>query len=344
MKIPLLAVALASLTVFRAGAESASTVPAGYFTLDIAPGQGATRTLTVLSAPLLEAAAASGQMSGRISGVTANTITCSSAGWTAGQLSAAASPHLIRITSGAATGRTFLLSTTVANTSTTVTLDPEDAAQTNLTALGIVAGAAGDTFELYQADTLSTLFGTPGTTGILGNANSNLADIVQIYVGAAWRQYFHNGVNWCRIGPMTNSNNVVIRPDAAVTYSRLGSTPLSLVVLGSVPNTNRKTLIANSNLTHLSNGWPVNLTLGTSGIQSTPGWASSPNSATADIVQVLVGNAWVQFYHDGANWRRVGTNAISDSQVLSAGSGVTISKRGTTTGSATYSKTQPYSL
>lgn len=344
MKIPLLTLAVVSLTVLRAGAESASTVPAGYFTLDIAPGQGATRTLTVLSAPLLEAAAASGQMSGRISGVTANTISCASAGWTAGQLSTPATPHLIRITSGAATGRTFLLSTTVANTSSTVTLDPEEAAQTNLTTLGIAVGAAGDTFELYQADTLSSLFGSPSTTGILGNANSSLADIVQIYVGAAWRQYYHDGLNWKRIGPNLISNNVVIRPDTAVTYSRLGSTPLSLVVLGSVPNTNRKALIANSNLTHLANGWPVNLTLATSGIHLTPGWVSSSNSAMADLVQILVNGAALQFYHDGTNWRRVGPGTISDSQVLSAGSGVTISKRGATAGSATYSKTQPYSL
>src|SRR5436190_34800 len=82
--------------------------------------------------------------------------------------------------------------------------------------LSIATGASGDTYQIIPADTLSTLIGTPGTTGILANANPLNADNLQVLVGTSWRQYYHDGTNWRRIGPNTISNDVVIRPDAAV--------------------------------------------------------------------------------------------------------------------------------
>ncbi|HEY0256993.1 MAG TPA: hypothetical protein VGC39_06095, partial [Candidatus Methylacidiphilales bacterium] len=66
---------------------SVSTVPSGYFTLTIPAGTGNGSSATVLCFPLQGTASASGQMSGVITGITANTITNGNAGWTSAQLS-----------------------------------------------------------------------------------------------------------------------------------------------------------------------------------------------------------------------------------------------------------------
>jgi hypothetical protein len=335
-----------ALTLATASAQTAYTVPEGYVTLTAAAGTGSARTLSVLSLPLLDVASATGQMTGRLTGVTATTFSNSSAGWTAGQLSTAATPYLLRITSGTAIGRTFLLSTSTANTATTVTLDATDAALTDLTTLGIVTGGSGDTYQLIPCDTLSSVFGTPGTTGILGATSAAAADNIQLFVSGAWRQYYYNTTSndWRRIGPNTASNNLALRPDSAVIYARLSATQLSLTLLGRVPATTRKSVVANSGVSFMAGGWPVDLTLATSGINSIPGWVSSTDVSAADTVQMLVSGAWRQYYHNGTNWRRIGPNTISDSVAITTGSGVIINKKGSATGTSLLTQSLPYSL
>ncbi len=100
----LLCLALLGLSAVTVSAQS-NTVPAGYFTVNIAAGLGTSGVISVVSFPLQATATASGQMVGQITGVTANTITNSNAGWTAGQLSVVATPYLIQFTSGTAQGR-----------------------------------------------------------------------------------------------------------------------------------------------------------------------------------------------------------------------------------------------
>ncbi len=322
------------------------TVPAGYITMDITAGKGTARTITVLSLPLQDTATAAGQVVGRITGVTANTISNSAAGWTAGGLSVTATPYQIRITSGTALGRTFLLSTGTPNTATTVTLDPADAGLTNLTALGIVIGASGDTYELIPADTLSSIFGTPATTGILGSTTSTTADYVQLFVVGTWKRYYFNTTSndWRLVGLETASNNLPIRADSSVMFSRLPATALQLLLLGRVPSTNRKALIANSGTTFLADGWPLDATLSTSGIQTTPGWVASASSSTADVVQLMTNGAWGQYYHNGTNWLEIGLNKISDTLPLPAASGVIVLKKGAVTGNSVLTQTIPYNL
>ena len=153
---------------------SVSTVPTGFFTLTIPAGFGTSSSTATLSFPLQGVATATGQMAGAITGLSATQITNSNAGWSPTQLSQAATPYLIQFTSGNSAGRTFLLSTSTANTATTVTLDANDSIQTP--DLNQIA-AVGDTYQIIPADTLLGLFGTgttnQATTGILGGAGSS---------------------------------------------------------------------------------------------------------------------------------------------------------------------------
>lgn len=341
-----LGLAITAIAPCRLGAEEATTTPLGAVPISIAAGTGTARTLSTISFPLLEDAVVAGQGRGRITGVTANTITNSNAGWTAGQLSTAAAPCLIQITSGAAAGRIFLISISTASTGTTLTIDSEEAGLVDLTTLGITTGASGDTYRILACDTLSSIFGTPAQTGVLGSTSSATADIVQIMVSGIWRQYYFNTTSnaWLRVGPNTPSNNVPIRPDALLVYSRLGASSINLTWLGQVPSISRKAIVRNSGLTALAGGWPLGQTLASSTIQNTPGWVTSSSPNTADIVQVLVSGIWRQYYHNGTQWLRVGPNTPSNTQQITAGTGVLVSKKGSTSGASILAQAIPYTF
>jgi hypothetical protein len=257
--------------------------------------------------------------------LTSNSITCDVAGWTGGNLSAAAAPRVLRVTSGAAEGRTFLLSTMVANTATTVTLATTET--TNLTTLGILSGANGDTFKILECDTLSSFFGDPA--GIVRNANPDLADNVLILIGGAWVTYFHNTTRWTRRGfGSPDATNQPIKPEAAILVNRIGTAALALSVTGNVPMNKRADVVQRSGLTFVGSNWPVDVTLANSGIRNLPGWTVSSNVNAADQVLLLIGGTWTTFWHDGTNWRRRGFGSpISDGQLVAAGAGALISKK-----------------
>ena len=201
----------ALLTFSQASGTTVSTTPTGYFPVTIAAGTSAGRTLSFVSFPLQNVAPINGEAQGFVTGVTSNTITNSNAGWTAGQLSTAATPCLVQFTSGAAAGRTFLVSTSTSNTATTLTLDAVDATTVDLTTLGIVPGT--DTYQILSGDTLSTLFGTPATTGIAGATSSGSADQVELLSNGVWLSYYYNtNSGWLRVGPPIVSANVVNPP------------------------------------------------------------------------------------------------------------------------------------
>ena len=336
------------LVATEAQTTSVSTVPNGYFTLTIPAGFTTSSSISALSFPLQGIATAPGQMIGVITGLTANTITNSNAGWTAAQLSVPATPYLLQITSGTAAGRTFLLSTNTANTATTVTLDPNDSIKTpDLTALGIVVGT--DTYQIIPADTISGIFGTPATTGVVGGAGSSAnADLITVFT-SGWNVYYYdtNANHWLRLAqPHTQGDNIVIRPDSGVIFNRFGNTALTITVAGQVPSIARQALVANNGVTLFSNSWPVDQTLTTSNIQNLPGWLSGASASVADTVVLFNSvTGWRIYYYNGTHWIWSGpTHAISDSIAIPAGSIGYITKQGTASGYGVLTQALPYSL
>ena len=339
-------------------AEEVSTDPVGYVTLNVTSGLGSTKRLTYLSLPLLEkASGVSGQTVGTITGVTSNTISNSNAGWTSGELSNPSSPFVIQITSGTAVGRIFLIAssattggaiggTGLGNTATTINISSFDIGSgVDLVAAGV---QAGDTYAIYTCETLSSVFGTPASSGVQGGTSSSNADTVVLLFNGSANTYFYSTTNsrWSRVfSGSPDASNVPILPYYGLIYQRLPASALAFTVTGSVPTIARKTQVKNSGVTLLSQFWPSDSTLAELNLQSLPGWVSNSSSASADKVILVSGGSAFTYWHDGTNWKRIFSGSpISNTVPVPAGATVYINKLGTTTGFSTFSQNVPYSL
>ena len=329
-----------------------SDLPTGFAGVTIAAGTGTAKRTTLVSIPMLEdlPSGFTGSKAGRITAVGSNSITVAGAGWTAGSLSAPATPYLIEITSGAAQGLMLLISTATANTADTLTIDSSEVTRVgNLTALGIAADATtGDTFRLWPCDTLGSFFGTPETTGILGGTSSTDADTVVLVINGSAMTYFYNTAStpprWSRAGIGSDASNVAIPPYAGVQYSRQAATPLEFRTLGRMPVGSRKVAIRNSGTTLLAPFWPVSQTLSALGLHNLQGWQSGTSSTNADTVVLTSNGSATTYYYDGTNWRRAGINSNANSVAVPPGASLLISKRGSAAGFTIYEHNAPYSF
>ena len=336
---------------------TATTDPVGFVTVGIPAGTGTAKRNTLFSVPLMETEAIAGQVSGVITGVTANTISNSNAGWTAGDLSKPATPFLIQITSGSAAGRLFLISSSAAtggaiagtaNTTTTVTVSSIDTTQVDLTSLGIVTGT--DTYKIYACDTLASFFGTPASTGVLGGSNVNSSDTIALVLNGVASTYWYNTSvtpnRWSRSGPgSVDSSNVALLPNFGVQYARLGNTALSFVITGQVPTIGRQVAIKNSGTTLLSQFWPVESTLASLGLQALPNWTAGANASTADTVILTSAGSASTYFYNGTNWVRVAPGSpISNTTAIPIGTSIQIGQKGSASGYTTLTQILPYSL
>ncbi len=357
--LKLLSLAFAAALVAPLHGQSVVTDPVGFVTVTIAAGTGSAKVVTPLAVPLLASSNVSGQVTGVITNVTADTISNTSAGWTDGQLSTAATPQLIKIKTGNAAGRTLLISTSTANTATTVTIDPADASgvELDLRTLGINLGV--DTYQILACDTLASFFGTPDTTGILGGTSAATSDsIVLVLNGIAstyyWKTDALGGARWTKSNVQSpDATNTPIRPDIGVSFNRLGSSAIVLTILGVVPTTNRVVPIKNSGITYLAQGWPSDVTLGGIGglnLQNSPNWTPNVDANSADTVVIKINGAFATYYYDPSSnptpmWRKQNIQKTpSDDLVIPSGSMMSINQRGTNAGFSFLNQTIPYTL
>lgn len=329
-------------------AQTATTDPVGFVAVGITAGTGTAKRNTLFSVPLLETESIVGQVAGTITGVTANTIENSNAGWNAGQLSVSVTPYLIQVTSGSAAGRMFLISSTAPNTSTTVTTSPVDSAQVNLQTIGV---AAGNTYKIFACDTLGSFFGTPASSGILGGSAAANADTVIIVSNGTPTTYFYNTAStpagWRKVGLGAGPNdaNTPLLPYYGIQFARLGNTDLSFTVTGGVPTQSRVVSVKNFGTTVLSQFWPVQSTLGGLGLQNISTWQSGASATVADTVVLTASGTPSTYWYDGRNWRRVGLgNQISDNVAVPIGTSILVNKKGSTPGFASFSQPVPYNL
>jgi hypothetical protein len=358
-RFSLVALVVAGLTLnlgySQITSQTATTDPVGFVTVGITAGTGSAKKNTLFSLPLLETEAIDGQVAGTITGVTANTISNSNAGWTAGALSDPTMPFLIQITSGAAEGRMFLISSSAstggavagaANTATTVTISSLDSSQIDLTALGIVAGT--DTYKIFACDTLSSFFGTPATTGVQGGTSAANADTIIAVVNGSSSTYFYSTANnrWSRVAlGSPDASNVPLLPYYGIQYGRLASTALSFVVTGAVPTTDRQVSVKNSGPTLLAQYWPADSTLGSLGLENLAGWQSGASVSAADTVVLTSAGSANTYFYNGANWKRVALGSPdADNTIIPIGTTISIIKKGSTAGYSTLTQQTPYSL
>lgn len=324
----------------------------GYIKISIAAGLGNSKKTSLVSIPLIEDATISGKSVGRITSVTSTTISDEGAGWIEGQLSTPAEPHLIEITSGEAKGRMMIISTSEANTASTVTIAPDEVARVgDLSDLGIATGLeAGDTYRIRAVDTLSSFFGTPETTLIKGGGAANSADTITILNNGRAFTYFYNTAvtpeRWTRVAlGSPDASNTPIPPYAGVQYGRIANTPLEFIVTGKVPSGERKVSLKNSGATLLAPFWPTDQTLAQLAIQNTPNWRSGGSAAVSDTITLSSGGSASTFFHDGSSWKRVALGSpTANSNLVPIGTSILINKKGNSGGFATYQHVSPYDL
>jgi hypothetical protein len=342
------AVALAVLFPFlsvQARETVASTVPVGFVTLDVVPGTGSTKRVTLLAPPLLGVDARIPSL-GRVTEVkSATELEVQMVGEVLpeGSISQREEPFVLQITSGSAEGLAFLVSTEIPNTSSRIHLvDPSDP-NLNLAGAGI---ASGDTFRLLVCDTLQSLFGSPGESGVIGASNPKDADTVTIVSNGSAQTYYYNTSlgRWTRVGlGSPDASHVPLLPYYGLQYNRIGSSPLRLLAVGEVPYGKRKVKVKKSGATLLAGYWPLPMTLQGAGLQNMQGWQASNSTHLADRITLSADGSTSTYAHNGQNWRRVSLgNPLSDDVVVGAGSTLFLSRPGQQTGFDTLEQNAPY--
>jgi uncharacterized protein (TIGR02597 family) len=329
-----------------------ATTPVGFMAYTI-PGavNASVPTKTAVAFPLHDTPV----YSGTITAVGPASLTNSSSPWqdassVVTNFASAASPYLVRVRTGLQAGRVMLIT---ANTASQLTVDTRTPAL-SLTASGL-SMAAGDSIDIVPADTLGTLFGT-ATPIFKSGATADVADNVSVWDDAtqAWITYFHNGTQWVRDQDQTlaSQNNTVIYPDRALFITRRDTTPVTFTLVGEVPASDQKTLVAGPQAgvvsrTYVANLFPTDTTLASSGIANLTGWKKNADFAQADVVMIwdTTSQTWGAYYNDGAQWLCYPVAGSQDNTVIPAGSAVFIARRSSPTASdSVWNNALPYSL
>ena len=326
--------AIALFTAVSAKAQTQATSnPVGYITVTVPAGAVGAPSYTTLSVPLNNAAVFSGTIASVDS---ATQITLNGAAWTAGQY--IATPFLARVTSGANVGRFFLIT---ANTTNQLTVS---LAQTPTITTLVGALTVGDSVSIIPANTIGSIFGTTSPVLVSG-ASATQADNLYILngPGLGWGTYYHNGTNWKKAGVFASQDNAVLYPDEGILVVHIGTSPVAIKFSGGVPSTNEKTDISGTGTTFAALRFPVDTTLSSLGLQSTPGWISGGTASSSDNVWAWNTSLlrWDQYFYTGTDWRKAGAFGPQDSTVLTAGSAVIVIRNGTTS-TTTLTQALPY--
>jgi uncharacterized protein (TIGR02597 family) len=199
--------------------DSVASVPQGMITFTLPSG-----STSYLSLPLTN----NSTYTSAVTAITANTINVGDAPapFTT-SLASAASPYFVKFLSGNEMGRVMLIT---ANTASTLTLDTTDhisGSPVFLTTTGFNV-QAGDTFEVFPGDTLTSVFGA-GTTQrpllLTGGTSAGTADTISFFTvsGAPTATYFFNTADgyWEQPGTTVTTVTTGKRPTTTSTIRLL---------------------------------------------------------------------------------------------------------------------------
>ena len=321
---------LVSLSLLRA--QEVRSRPVGYLVQTIPAGQSRS-----FSVPFDADLSSQSSTAGGLTAVGSNYFENSGATWTPGAFSSPEAPYFVRLTSGPHAGRTFRI-IAPANTATRIYVADDGI---GLASLNLATGASGTRFEIVPADTLASFFGTGTDLVLQGAATSLEADIVQVWGGAAWLNFYYNTTwqRWARdVDAISDPsrNHFLLRADRGVMITRRGNTPLNLLVAGRVLNTPQRAFHTRTDnaLTFLATMQVGDTTLGALALQSgtrSLNWKGAANPDSADVLLVWSGATWFSFFYNTAagHWQRVGDPVDRDGFVIQAGTPVFVQRRGT---------------
>ena len=216
--------------------------------------------------------------------------------------------------------------------------------------------AAGDSFEVFAAYTLGSLFGTtPANLVLIGGLSIASADSVVTFGAARNPTYFYSTTTnyWQQYGTTGNFNNTIIAPYSAFVIGRHQNSPAtSFSIQGHVAEVNHLVRVNGGVGVYNSTGYPVKLTLGQ--LQLGSNWAkapvATPNLAFADSLSLwnALANRFDTYFELSDNtWRLQGDLSGTDKSSFSIPAGTTVSflKRASASGAQTFLVPQiPYQL
>jgi hypothetical protein len=287
-------------------------------------------------------------LTGIASTVTSDTIGVTDVSWTPNQFVNGGATYFVAVRTGAQAGRTLLV---IGNTSNSLTLDVED---TPLDTAGFAVSAAADSIELFQGDSLGSLFGSTAdgngflSSGLKGGTSAKNADNLQLFEGTTSITYYFNtnlGL-WVANGSTINQNGLILYPDDGMLITRRGPTG-NLTFLGRVPSTRLLTKFPGGTSGVMAIRFPANTTLGSLNFGAPGTWLAGSNANVADTVSLWTGSKWETYFKNLSNqWVKAnGGGSNQGGTVIRAWSSIRISKRGSATGAAAYlGQPLPYGL
>jgi uncharacterized protein (TIGR02597 family) len=306
-------------------AQTATTDPVGFITLNIAGTGGTAQTALSLAGLGLTRSV---EYQGSAEAVGTNTLVDNEATWTDNQFNGANGTYFVEVTSGAAAGTTYDISGTTAATKAITTAQ-------NL-AGGVAAGAS---FKIRKHWTIASVFGAANEGGLQGGSSSS-ADQVLLYNGTGYDTYFYStggltGVGWRKNGAgATDQGATVIYPDDGIITIRKQSALAKVVVMGAV-KTGQTSSPVQPGLNLLGNVYAANMTLADSGLytgNAATGVAPG-SSSTADQVLLFNGTSYDTYFYSnggltGTGWRKNGSGATDfGSQSIPVGTALIIQRK-----------------
>jgi len=334
-------IALALSVVSVQAQTSLNTTPLGMIAFPLAPN-----ATTYMSLPLEANPVYTGAVSAisTVVATTADTISVADtpSPWTAGQLTGS-QPYFVKILSGAETGRIMRVT---ANTTNSVSLDTTDHTSQVTPIQNTPASSfdiqTGDTFEIFPAATLGSLFGTQAPLqSVVGNTNVSSADTISVFttlLAPSPSFFFDTGRGYWRQYPSTaNANNSPIYPYSTLAITRRpanGTTTVSFPVMGCVTNVALLIKTISLQTLYTSTQYPANIEL--SQLQLGANWTQGTSISNSDILGVYNSSEGrFDSYYQIANpvspdsgWRKY-PNKTTDAGtfVIPAGSAVYIAKQ-----------------
>jgi len=339
-----------------------ATNPVGFISSSVAANSSAALSFPLDNLP---------DFSGAVSSFTTTTITTTGAGWTTNQFGSGSfnttntNPHVVRMITGALTGRHFKISGNTGTASAQATDTLTITGTPNLTGI-----AAGDQYQIIAVNTLGSVFGTANanlkvfgpnatTDKIKTDASNAVADNVLINVAGTWLTFWNTGSQWQRVSGGTGSQNlVVLMPEQGFLFVRHDTVnPLpAFTALGAVPIANNLvTDLPGSTNTFLANRFPIDMKLTTIAgppvqpgldLNADPNWVKNANANLADNLLLNVNGTWLTYWHTGPSstnqWQRVSGGTGAQNPTIKAGTAMLIVRRGSNP--IVFSQTRPYGL
>ncbi|MDC0088064.1 TIGR02597 family protein [Akkermansiaceae bacterium] len=288
-------ITMSALLLSAAGVNAqAFTSPVGYVTHTLKAGQFNLVGLTVHNEI---------EVLGDFETVSGTTLTDTDADFTSSLT--AGSTYILEITSGALAGTVQEI---VGGASSATSISTSD----NLQVDGL---AAGDTYQMRKADTLSSVFGETNDQGLLGGTSSVVADNIYISDGqGGFNIYYYStggfvGAGWRQVGggSSDSSDDVVFMTDGFYILKR--GSDAELVISGAV-KLEAVDLAVNTDFTLSSGVYPVGSTLASTGLADSITGGTSSVVADKILIQTDSGAFDTYYYSTGGfvgiGWRAVG--------------------------------------